>query len=85
MKRVVAIAISVIVAIIAVITVLFCVERIPVGNVGVVYSARGVEDITLSQGWHFISPLKSVKEFPISQWMESRLFKVVFRIPLLLM
>ena len=67
MKRVVAIAISIIVAIIAVITVLFCVERIPVGNVGVVYSARGVEDITLSQGWHFISPLKSVKEFPISQ------------------
>lgn len=67
MKRVVAIGISVIVAIIAVITVLFCVERIPVGSVGVVYSAKGVEDITLSQGWHFISPLKSVKEFPISQ------------------
>ena len=67
MKRVVAIAISVIIAIIAVFTVLFCVERIPVGSVGVVYSAKGVEDITLSQGWHFISPLKSVKEFPISQ------------------
>ena len=67
MKRVIAIGISVIVAIIAVIIVLFCVERIPVGSVGVVYSAKGVEDITLSQGWHFISPLKSVKEFPISQ------------------
>ena len=67
MKRAIAIGISVIVAIIAVITVLFCVERIPVGSVGVVYSAKGVEDITLSQGWHFISPLKSVKEFPISQ------------------
>lgn len=67
MKKVIALVITVLIAIVAAITVILCVERIPVGSVGVVYSARGVEDVVLSQGWHFISPLKSVKEFPISQ------------------
>ena len=46
---------------------LLCLERVSVGNVGVVYSAGGVEDQTLAQGWHFISPFQSVKQFPISQ------------------
>ena len=46
---------------------ILCLERVAVGNVGVVYSANGVEDQTLSQGWHFMSPFKSVKQFPISQ------------------
>ena len=46
---------------------LLCLERVSVGNVGVVYSAGGVEDQTPAQGWHFISPFQSVKEFPISQ------------------
>lgn len=55
------------IALAAVITVSMCIERVPVGSVGVVYSARGVEETTLSQGWHFISPLKRVKEFPVSQ------------------
>ena len=67
MKKVIALVITVFIAVVAAITVILCVERIPVGSVGVVYSARGVEDVVLSQGWHFISPLKSVKEFPISQ------------------
>ena len=67
MKKVIALVITVLIAVVAAITVILCVERIPVGSVGVVYSARGVEDVVLSQGWHFISPLKSVKEFPISQ------------------
>ena len=67
MKKAIALVITVLIAIVAAITVVLCVERIPVGSVGVVYSARGVEDTVLSQGWHFISPLKSVKEFPISQ------------------
>ena len=67
MKKAIALVITVLIAIVAAITVILCVERIPVGSVGVVYSARGVEDTVLSQGWHFISPLKSVKEFPISQ------------------
>lgn len=44
-----------------------CVERVPVGHVGVVYSTNGVEKETLSQGWHLLSPLKKVANFPISQ------------------
>ena len=44
-----------------------CLNRVPVGYVGVVYSAKGVEQTTLSQGWHFLSPMKHVSEFPISQ------------------
>jgi len=58
---------GIVAAIIALFIVLFCFERIPVGYVGVVYSAQGVEQTTLSQGWHFMSPLKHVSTFPISQ------------------
>lgn len=44
-----------------------CVEKIPVGYEGVVYSmSGGVEDKTLGQGWHIISPTKKVKEFTIA-------------------
>lgn len=49
------------------VTALVCLERVPVGYVGVIYSAAGVEDQTLAQGWHMISPLKKVSCFPISQ------------------
>lgn len=43
-----------------------CSTTIPAGYVGVVYSMRGgVEDNTLSQGWHWVSPMKSVKTFTI--------------------
>lgn len=51
---------------IAVGTVL-CTERVHTGYVGVVYSAKGVEQQTISQGWHFMNPLKHVSEFPITQ------------------
>lgn len=63
MKKFVAVVTALVIALLA----LVCVERVSVGNVGVVYSARGVEQETLSQGWHFVSPLKRVKQFPISQ------------------
>lgn len=63
MKKFIAIICAVIVAFCA---VLFL-ERVPVGYVGVVYSTHGVEQETLAQGWHIMSPLKKVKEFPISQ------------------
>ena len=49
------------------VTALVCLERVPVGYVGVIYSAAGVEDQTLAQGWHMLSPLKKVSCFPISQ------------------
>lgn len=67
MKKVFAVVGAVICAIICAIFMILCLERVAVGNVGVVYSANGVEDQTLSQGWHFMSPFKSVKQFPISQ------------------
>lgn len=43
-----------------------CIERVPVGYEGVVYSmSGGVQDETLSQGWHLVAPTKKVKEFTI--------------------
>lgn len=47
---------------------LICIEKIPVGYEGVVYSMNGgVQKETLTQGWHFVSPAKKVKEFAISE------------------
>lgn len=63
MKKFMAIFVAFLVAVGAVI----CTERVHTGYVGVVYSAKGVEQQTISQGWHFISPLKHVSEFPITQ------------------
>lgn len=67
MGKVAAIVVSIALALGIAISCLLCLERVSVGNVGVVYSAGGVEDQTLAQGWHFLSPFKSVKQFPISQ------------------
>ena len=56
-----------IVLVLGVIGLTVCTERIPVGYEGVVYSMKGgVEDETLSQGWHIVAPTKKVKEFTIS-------------------
>mgnify|MGYP000009630899 FL=1 len=63
MKKFMAIFVAFIVAVGAVL----CTERVHTGYVGVVYSAKGVEQQTISQGWHFMSPLKHVSEFPITQ------------------
>lgn len=63
MKKFMAIFVAFLVAVGAVI----CTERVHTGYVGVVYSAKGVEQKTISQGWHFMSPLKHVSEFPITQ------------------
>ena len=44
-----------------------CLERVPVGYEGVVYSmSEGVNGEVLEQGWHIVSPTKKVKEFNIS-------------------
>ena len=64
MKKVI---IPIICAVVCAVFCVLCIERVSVGNVGVVYSAGGVEDRVLSQGWHFISPFKAVRQFPISQ------------------
>lgn len=63
MKKFMAIFVAFLVAI----GVVLCTERVHTGYVGVVYSAKGVEHQTISQGWHFMSPLKHVSEFPITQ------------------
>lgn len=63
MKKLMAIFVAFLIAVGAVL----CTERVNTGYVGVVYSAKGVEQQTISQGWHFMSPLKHVSEFPITQ------------------
>lgn len=63
MKKFMAIFVAFLVAV----GVVLCTERVHTGYVGVVYSAKGVEQQTISQGWHFMSPLKHVSEFPITQ------------------
>lgn len=63
MKKFMAIFVAFLVAVGAVL----CTERVHTGYVGVIYSAKGVEQQTISQGWHFMSPLKHVSEFPITQ------------------
>lgn len=60
-------------AVIAGIVVFFCIigaiicsESIPAGYVGVVYNMNGgIEDETLSQGWHLIAPTKKVSTYSI--------------------
>lgn len=67
MKKGIAIILAAGLALTVAITALLCLNRIPAGYVGVVYSSGGVEEQTLSQGWKFQSPLKQIKTFPISQ------------------
>ena len=67
MRKIAIIAASGVCAVVLAVGAMNFIERVPVGYVGVVYSASGVEDQTLSQGWHILSPLKKVSRFPISQ------------------
>lgn len=49
-----------------IIGVIICGEIIPAGYVGVVYNMNGgIEDETLSQGWHLIAPTKKVSTYSI--------------------
>ena len=67
MKKGIAIAVSAVLSVVVAVFCIICLTRIKVGYVGVVYSAKGVEQNTLPQGWHWLSPLKHVKQFPVSQ------------------
>lgn len=67
MKKGIDIAVSAVLAVVVAVFCIICLTRIKVGYVGVVYSAKGVEQNTLTQGWHWLSPLKHVKQFPVSQ------------------
>lgn len=45
---------------------IICIERIPVGYMGVIYKMNGgATGDTLTQGWHIVSPTKKVKIFTI--------------------
>lgn len=58
--------VAAIVIIIALVGSVMCLDRIPTGYVGVVYSmSGGVQDEILTQGWHLVSPTKKVKEFTV--------------------
>lgn len=56
-----------IVIILAVIFCFACMERIPTGYVGTVYSMNGgVQNELLQQGYHLVAPTKHIKEFSIA-------------------
>ena len=56
-----------IVLVVGLICGIVAIERIPVGYEGVVYSMNGgVQNETLTQGWHLVSPTKKVKLFTVS-------------------
>ena len=59
--------IAIVLALVFAIGLITCLERVSVGNVGVVYSTKGVKDEVLTQGWKWIGVFESVKQFPISQ------------------
>lgn len=55
-----------VVMILALVLGFMCMERIPAGYVGVVYSMNGgVDGEILTQGWHMVSPTKKVTTYSI--------------------
>ena len=59
--------IAVVLALIVAVSCISCLERVSVGNVGVIYTSKGVKNETLSPGWHWIGFTERVKQFPVSQ------------------
>lgn len=56
-----------IIVFVALICIIGCIEKVPVGYEAVVYNmSGGVSGETLTQGWHIVAPTKKVKEFTIS-------------------
>ena len=52
--------------IIGLIVVIACCTKVDAGYVGVVYNMNGgIEEVTLSQGWHFVAPTKKVTQYTI--------------------
>lgn len=50
----------------AILCAIICIERVPVGYEGVVYSMNGgATGETIGQGWHLVSPTKKVKLFTV--------------------
>ena len=52
--------------VVTIICMIICIERVPVGYEGVVYSMNGgVSGETIGQGWHLVAPTKRVKLFTV--------------------
>lgn len=55
-----------VVLVIALVVFFACMEKVPAGYVGIVYSMNGgVSDDVLTQGWHFIGPTKEVTLYSV--------------------
>ena len=55
-----------VVLVVFIISMIFCIERVPVGYEAVIYSmSGGTTGETLTQGWHIVSPTKKVKLFTV--------------------
>ena len=55
-----------IIMVFVIICMVICIERVPVGYEGVVYSMNGgVSGETIGQGWHLVAPTKRVKLFTV--------------------
>ena len=55
-----------VVLVIALIVFFSCMEKVPAGYVGIVYSMNGgVSDDVLTQGWHFVGPTKEVTLYSV--------------------
>ena len=62
------ISLIVMVAVIGGFYTVMSIDHVEQGEVGVVWTAKeGVQDEVLTPGWHFISPLAKVKNYPVSQ------------------
>lgn len=68
MKKGIASSLVIIIAIVGALFVVKSLEHIDQGEVGVVYNMNGgVQEETLSPGFHFISPTSKVKKYPVAQ------------------
>lgn len=65
-KKIVGAITTGVVCLILLITILSMTEKVPAGYVGIVYSMNGgVSDEVLTQGWHVVSPTKSVTLYSV--------------------
>lgn len=65
-KRIVGAIVTGAICMILLITILSMTEKVPAGYVGIVYSMNGgVSDEVLTQGWHVVSPTKSVTLYSV--------------------
>lgn len=66
-KKLGGLAIIVAALIVALILAVMCIEKIPRGHVGSIYSIKGgTSDEVLTEGWHLVSPMKKVTEYSVA-------------------